>query len=144
MRLFLVLFTTGLLVAGDWNAVQQIPAAQKIEVTERDGGGRLRATLVSVSPETVVVRSTSGERSIPRVSIRELRVFDPGKRVHRGLLWTLVGAGAGTGASLAACVSCANEGHDTSKYVPVGLAAGLRFGALGFLTSPYRTVYKSR
>ena len=86
MKLFLFLFTTGLLLASDWNAVQQIPAAQKIELTERGRGGRLRAILVSVSPDSIVVRSTSGERSIQRMNIRELRVFDPGKRVHRGLL----------------------------------------------------------
>ena len=84
----------------------------------------MRATLVSAGPDTVVVREASGERSIPRADIRELPVFDSGRRVHRGLLWTLVGAGAGVGASLAACISCAGEGHDTAKYVPLGVGVG--------------------
>ena len=80
MKLCLFLFASSLVFAADWDAVQRIPAAQRIEVTERSGGGRLRATLVSASPDTVVVREASGERSIPRADIRELRVFDPGRR----------------------------------------------------------------
>ena len=144
MKLCLLLFASSLVFAADWDAVQRIPAAQRIEVTERSGGGRLRATLVSASPDTVVVREASGERSIPRADIRELRVFDSRRRAHRGLLWTLVGAGAGAGASLAACISCPGEGRDGAKYVPLGIGAGAAIGALGFLSSPYRTVYKSR
>jgi hypothetical protein len=117
---------------------------QKVEVTERSRAGRLRATLVSASADTVVVRNASGERSIPRADIRELRVFDPARRLHRGLLWTLIGAGVGAGASLAACIGCAGEGRDMSKYAPLGVGAGAAIGALGFLSSPYRTVYRSR
>jgi hypothetical protein len=144
MKLCLFLFASSLVFAADWGAVQRIPAAQKIEVTGRSGGGRLRATLVSASPDTIVVREASGERSIPRADIRELRVFESGRRAHRGLFWTLVGAGAGAGASLAACVSCAGEGREVTKYVPLGVGAGAAIGALGFLSSPYRTVYQSR
>jgi len=144
MKLCLFLFVSSLVFAADWNDVQRIPAAQKIEVTERSGGGRLRATLVSAGPDTIVVREASGERSISRADILKLRVFDPGRRIHRGLLWTLIGAGAGAGASLAACAACANEGHDQSQYVPAGVAVGAAIGAIGFLSSPYRTVYKSR
>ena len=144
MKLCLLLFASSLVFAADWDAVQRIPAAQRIEVTERSGGGRLRATLVSASPDTVVVREASGERSIPRADIRELWAFDPGRRTHRGLLWTLIGAGAGAGASLAACISCSGEGRAMTKYVPLGVAVGAAIGALGFLSSPYRTVYKGR
>jgi len=144
MKLWLFLFVSSLVFAADWDTVQRIPPAKRIEITERQRGGRLRATLVSTGPDTIVVREASGERSIPRADIRELRVFDPGRRVHRGLLWMLVGAGAGAGASLAACAACANEGHDQSKYVPAGLAVGAAIGATGFWSSPYRSVYKSR
>jgi hypothetical protein len=144
MKLCLFLLASGLLFAADWNAVQGIPVAQKIEVTERGGGSGVRATLVSVSPDAIVVRDASGERSVPRADIRRLRVFDPGRRVHRGLLWTLIGAGAGAGASLAACVSCPGEGRSAGQYVPLGAGVGAAIGAIGFLSSPYRTVYKSR
>lgn len=144
MNLVLLLFASSLVFASDWGAVQRIPSAQRIEVTERSGGGRLLGTLVSAGPDSIVVREASGERSIQRVDIREVRVFDPGRRNHRGLLWTLIGAGAGAGASLAACVSCSGEGHGTAKYLPLGLPVGAAVGALGFLSSPYRTVYRNR
>ena len=124
MKLCLLLFASSLVFAADWDAVQRIPAAQKIEVTERGGGGRLRATLVSAGPDTVVVREASGERSIPRADIRELRVFDPGRRIHRGLLWTLVGAGGGVGAGLLACLACPNEGGDITIHLAQSIAVG--------------------
>ena len=143
MKLGLFLLVSGLVFGADWDAIQRIPAGQKIEITERRSG-RLRATLVSASADTVMVRDVSGERSIPRADIRELRVFDSGRRVHRGLLWTLVGAGAGAGASLAACISCSGEGRKMTTYLPLGVAGGAAIGALGFLSSPYRTVYESR
>jgi hypothetical protein len=60
MKRCLFLFASSLVFAADWDAVQRIPAAQKIEVTERGGGGRLRATLVSTSPDTIVVREVTG------------------------------------------------------------------------------------
>ena len=144
MKLCLFLFATGLVFAADWGAVQRIPAAQKIEVAERSGAGRFRATLVSASPDTVVVRDDSGERSILRADIREIRVFDSDRKIRRGLLWTLVGAGAGAGAGLVACLSCPNEGGDITIHVPLGVAAGAGIGSLGFLSSSYRTVYRSR
>ena len=138
------MLASGLAFATDWDAVQRISTAQKIEVSEQSGGSRFRATLVSAGPNTIVVREASGERSIPRKDIRELRVFDSGRKVRRGLLWTLVGAGAGAGAGLIACLSCPNEGGDITIYVPLGIAAGAGIGSLGFLSSSYRTVYKSR
>jgi len=144
MKLCLCLFASGLAFATDWDAVQRISTAQKIEVSEQSGGSRFRATLVSAGPNTIVVREASGERSIPRKDIRELRVFDSGRKVRRGLLWTLVGAGAGAGAGLIACLSCPNEGGDITIHVPLGIAAGAGIGSLGFLSSSYRTVYKSR
>ena len=77
MKLCLFLFTSSLVFAADWDAVQRIPPAKRIEITERQRGGRLQATLVSTSPDTIVVREAFSERSIPRADIRELRVFDP-------------------------------------------------------------------
>lgn len=144
MKLCLFLLASSLVFAADRDSVQRIPAARKIEVTERGGGGRRRATLLSANPDTLVVREATGERSIPRANIRELRVFDPGRRTRRGLLWTLIGAAAGAGASLTGCLSCSGEGRNTAMYVPLGVGVGAGVGALGFLSSPYRTVYKSR
>ncbi|HZT32993.1 MAG TPA: hypothetical protein VFA33_24105 [Bryobacteraceae bacterium] len=128
--------------AGEWEAVARIPPQQKVEITTREGK-RTRAAFLSATSEVLIVREDSGERSIPRTEIRRVRVADPLRRIRRGLLWTAVGAGAGAAAGIAACPSCPNEGHGY-KFLGPGLAAGAGLGALGFLSSPYRTVYHAK
>lgn len=141
MKILLLLLAASTAFANDWDSIQRIPADQKIEVTERDGT-RLRGTFVSSTQEALVIEENSGVRSLPRVAIREVRIFDSGRRVRRGLLWMLVGAAAGAAGGAAICPSCANEGNG-AKFVVPGLAIGAGVGALGFLSSPYKTIYKS-
>jgi hypothetical protein len=106
-------------------------------------GTRTHAAFVSTTGETIVVREKSAERSIPRTEIREARIADPGRRVRNGVIWTAVGAGAGAAIGFAICVYCPNEGHGF-KFVGPGMRIGTGIGALGFLPTPYRTVYKSK
>lgn len=126
--------------AGNWTKLQSIGAGEKIEVTTRDGS-KTMGSMVSVSADTLVFRTPSGEQSTARADVRKVRVRDPGHRLNRGLIWTAIGAGAGAGIGLAVCPFCFNEGHG-AKFLGPGIAIGAGVGALGFLTSPYRTVYK--
>jgi hypothetical protein len=141
MKLFVLLLAACAAFAAGWEGVERIPADQPIEVTTQDGT-RTRATFVSATRDALVVREKSGERSIVRTEIRRVRVADPARRLRRGLIWTAVGAGAGAAAGAAVCPSCPNEGSGY-KYVGPGAAAGAAIGALGFLSAPYRTVYRS-
>ena len=140
--LFGLLIAIGLAFAADWNTVQRLAADQKIEVVTRDGI-ESRALFISASPDSLIVHDNSGERSIARTDIRRVRVYDAGRRVRKGLMWTLIGAGTGAGIGAAACPYCPNEGN-TSPFIGPGAAAGAGLGALGFLSSPYRTIYKSK
>ena len=140
MKLLLLLLSAGAAFAADWAEIRLIPPDQKIEVTTRDGT-RTRAIFAAATAEALMLRENSGERSLPRAEIRQVRVYDPGHRLRRGLLWTAVGAGAGAAGGVAVCPSCANEGK-AYKFVGPGIAIGAAIGALGFLSSPYRTVYK--
>ena len=142
MKLFLLLLTSIVAFASDWNAVLQISTGEKIEVTARSGK-RMRATLVSATGGALVVREKSGEQSLTKAEIRRVRVYDPGRRVRRGLLWTVIGAAAGAAGGLAVCPDCSNEGHGY-KFVGPGVAIGAGIGALGFLSSPYRTLFSSK
>jgi hypothetical protein len=142
MKLLVLLMAAGGILSAAWEAVERIPANHNIEVRTRSGA-RVRATFVSATGEAVVVRETSGERSIARAEIGEVRIHDPARRLHRGLLWMAVGAGAGAAAGAAGCPSCPNEGLGY-PYAGPGVAAGAGLGALGFLSTPYRTVYKIR
>jgi hypothetical protein len=141
MKLLVFLLAASVALA-DWDTVRQTRGGENIEITTRDGA-RTRGALVSASVDAAVVREGSGERSVPRAEIRRVRVYDLGHRVLRGLLWTAVGAGVGAGGGVAACPGCANEGTG-NKFVGPGIAIGAGIGALGFLTSPYRTIYTSK
>jgi hypothetical protein len=142
LKLLLLLLAVSTAFGAEWDALRKISSGRKIEIITRDG--RLtRASFVSVAGDVLAFRENSGERSLTRVEIRQVRIFDPGRRVRKGLLWTAVGAAAGAGAGLAACPYCPNEGH-TSTYVGPGAAIGAGIGALGFLSSPYQIVYKSK
>jgi hypothetical protein len=143
MKLLVMLWlATCAAFAAEWDAVQNIAPAQRIEVTTRTGAPA-RGRFVSATGEAVVVREQSSERSIARADIRKVRVADPGRRLRNGFIWTAAGAGAGAAIGLAVCPYCQNEGHG-NKFVGPGLAIGAAIGALGFLPAPYRTVYRGK
>lgn len=128
-------------LASGWEAVQRLTPAARIEVVQRDGS-RVRSSFVSATPGSIVVRDGTGERAIAQTDVTSVRVADPSRRVRQGLIWTAIGVGAGVGIGFAVCPSCSNEGH-RSKFVGPGAAIGAGLGALGFLSSNYRTVYHS-
>jgi hypothetical protein len=137
----LLLLVTLVAFADGWDEIERTSRGRQVEVTTRDGL-RMRARFVSASSDAIVVREDSGERSVARAEIRNVRVYDPARRLRRGLIWTGVGASAGAGIGAAVCPYCPNEGHGY-KFIGPGVAIGAAVGALGFLSSPYRTVYKT-
>jgi hypothetical protein len=145
MKFLILSLLAGTLLAGEWEAVQRIPADHKIEVTTTDGT-RTHATFVRASSDAISVRADSGELSIARSDVRQIRTADPARRVHRGVIWTGVGIAAGAGIGTAICPHCltSNEGAPTYRYVGPGIGIGAAVGALGFLSSPYRVIYRSR
>ncbi len=119
MKLLLILLVTASTLLADWTAVATIATGQKIEVSLRDGSTS-QGTFVSASIESLIVKESSAQRTLAKTQIRQVRVYDPGRRIRRGLIWMAVGAGTGAGASAVACLSCANEDHST--YTGVGAA----------------------
>src|ERR1019366_8806906 len=142
MKIFFLLLVASVAFAAEWEAIQRIPLDRKIEITTRDGT-RTRAAFVSATGDAMVVREKSGERSIARAEIREVRVAEPARRLRNGLIWTAVGAAIGAAIGAAVCPYCPNEGHGY-EFIGPGAAIGAGAGALGFLSAPYRTVYKSK
>lgn len=70
--------------------MRQIPSGKRIEITTRDGV-QARGALWSAAADAAVIRDESGERSFARAEVRRVRVYEPGRRIRRGLLWTAVG-----------------------------------------------------
>jgi hypothetical protein len=133
------LVTASLAFSAGWEAVQKLAPASKIEV-KTGTAPDLRGTFVSADEATLVLRSKSGEQSVARVDVRRVRVADPSLRLRNGVIATAIGAGAGFGIGYAVCPQCANEGAG-GKFTGPLTAIGAGAGAIGFLPSPYRTIY---
>ena len=138
--LAMMLLTTMTAFGAGWDSVTQITEGEKIELKTRDGV-KLKGTLIHATAESIAIRYKSGERSIDRTDVLRVRVYDAGRRTRQGIMWTAIGAGAGLGIGFAACPQCSNEGAG-AKYVGAGVGIGAGLGALGFLSSPYKTVYE--
>lgn len=141
LLLTLLLLTSSALPAS-WEEVQQISPGHKtkIEMLKRES---IRGTFVSANETALVVRLKSGEQSVARSDIRRVLIAKPSRRLRDGLIYTAIGGGVGLAVGIAICPHCANEGSPTHFTVPATLM-GAGIGALGFLPTPYRTVYKGR
>ena len=143
MRLAGFVLAVSVAFGADWDSVQRIQLSQRTEVKTKDKQ-TIEGSFVSATAEAIVVRVASGQKSVPKGDVRQVRIVDPSRRMRNGVLWTVVGAAAGAGAGVAACPYCPNEGN-TSPYIGPGAAAGAAIGALaGFLPTPWRTLYKSK
>ena len=137
MKLLLLLLCVAVApLAADWSDVMHLASGERVEVRTKDGA-KMQSEFVSATADSLVVR----DKTVQRTEISEIKVYDAGRRIRHGVLWTLVGAAAGAGVGFAVCPYCANEGHG-AKYVGPGVAVGAGIGALGFLTSPWKRIYK--
>lgn len=137
----LLLLVVALPAFASWDAVMRLSPDQKLEVL-LPRTAPVRGQFVSASPDALVIRDRSGERSIARADVRRVAIPDPSRRGARGFIATAIGAGVGIGIGYAVCPHCANEGSP-GKFVGPGAAIGAGAGALaGFLPVPYRTIYR--
>ena len=142
IKILLLLFAANVVFSADWEAVRRISPDKGIDVRTRDSE-TTRGTFVSANETGLVLRSKSGEQSISKDEIERVRVNDPSRRINKGLLTTAIGAGVGLAIGVLACPSCANEGAPL-KYTGRLTAIGAGVGATGFLSAPYRTIYKRK
>jgi hypothetical protein len=138
--LSLVLLVTSSVTAAQWNSVQRLKAGNAIELKTKDGKTR-QAVVVSTSAESLVVRTDGGEESVERGAVERIRQKATGRRNLRGAIGMAIGAGAGAGLGLLICPSCENESGRSLAGPGAAIGAGL--GALGFLGSDYKTIYRA-
>lgn len=139
MKLFALFLIAALAQAASWEQLGQFTQRQ-VELTSTQGS-KTRGTLIAVNNDSLSISDNTGQKSVLKSEVQEIRLHDPAHKIRRGWLFTAIGAGAGAGLGVAVCPGCANEGNG-AKFVAPGIAAGAGLGALSFLASPYRTIYR--
>ncbi len=93
-------------------------------------GKRVKGSAISVGSDSLVMETDQGRRSVPRSSIREIRV--PRKA---GYKWRIIGMAVGAGIGSAVAVPVLTETHNEGSGRYDGAAVGLIGGlaALGYL-----------
>lgn len=126
----------------DWKAVERLAPGTRVQALPMDRKApEVKGTVVRASADSLTVLSKTGETSLVRAAVKRVQIADPGRRTRNGLIAMGVGAAVGAVAGELVCLYCRNEGH--TGFAPYGLAAGAGLGALGFLGTPYRTVYQA-
>jgi len=142
MKLAAFVLSATALFAG-WEDVQRLTADQKVEVFRRKADS-VTGRFVSATETAVVVKTSSGEQTLTRDTIRRVNVADSSRRARNTAIGAAVGAAAGFAIGWAVCPGCANEGAG-GKYTGPAAAAGAGIGAAaGLLSTGYRTIYKSK
>ena len=113
-----------------WSDLNLLLTGKEVVIRLPDGK-RVKGRTVAVQADALVVGTSTGPKSIPRPSLREIRL--PKKAGYKWrLLGTAIGAGAGTAVSVPLLRYAHNEGSSTYDGVAAGLIVGL--AVLGYLS----------
>ena len=111
-----------------WRELGPVIAGKEVSLSLTDGK-RVKGRAV-VEADSLVIETHKGRQSIPRTSVREIRIAR-----KAGYKWRIIGAAVGAGIGIAIAVPVLAETHNegSSRYdaAAAGLAGGL--AALGYL-----------
>jgi hypothetical protein len=134
----------------DWSSLKQLAAGQTVRVTLNDGASS-QGDFQSVSQDTLLLRVSGSDRSIPRENVRRvsLQTSTHGHRGKHALIGAAIGAGGGLGAGAAidndcsstAIVCTGNKGK--AILTPLLALVGAGIGAL-LPAGGWREIYRAR
>jgi hypothetical protein len=128
---------------GSWGSVQLLNIGQNIEV-HRFGTERVSGKFLSVTPDAIVVGRGSGNVTVPRTDVREVKTRRASRRLRNGVVGTATGAGVGAGAT-ALALRGDFDGDGLAAAITVIVAmigAGVGLG-IGLAIPGHWTVYKA-
>ena len=134
--------------AGEWNAVQQLSSTQQIKVV-LDDGKSYHGTFESATDSSLVIHAGSNDQTLSRTNARRVLLKTHGHRGRNALIGAGIGAGAGLGAGAAIDNDCSktsivctgNKGK--AILTPVFALLGAGIGAL-IPSGGWHEVYRSR
>ena len=132
-----------------WQAAIQSANGKTIQIKLVDGS-KSEGKLLRGTESDLILRDRTGEVTIARTDVRQLRMLTGRTRGRRVLLGSMIGLGIGAGVATAATVTIrlyGDSGGNDDKYVAAGIgiaAAGAGIGAAigAALPSHYQTVYE--
>jgi hypothetical protein len=129
---------------GSWGSVQLLNEGQKMQV-HRFGTDSVTGKFLSATPDAVVVRQRSGNVTVLRTDVREVRARQASRRLRNGAIGAAIGAGAAGGVTALAVRDDFGEGGGLGAGITFVLAmmgAGIGF-VIGMLPPGYGPVYKA-
>jgi hypothetical protein len=112
-----------------WSDLDRLIKGKEV-VLRLQEGKQVKGRAVAVSTDSILVQTSTGQRSVPRRALREARI-----RRRADHKWRMVGALIGAGAGAAVAIPILSETHNEGSGRYDGAAAGLMVGlaALGYL-----------
>jgi len=126
----------------DWAVVQQLASDSAIEVHAETG--KVRGLLRQADAAQIVLATKSGDRTIPRTSIRKVKVRSSSRRAANAAIAGAIGFGAAAVFLGVANARSSGDGFASEVY-PIfgGLTGGISAGVAALFPG-YRTVYRSQ
>lgn len=132
-RLLAILLTCSCLALSNetavhWSNLQQIIGGKRVVLNLVDGR-RVKGSTLSVEADSIVIQTRKSPKSVPRNSIREIRLPR-----QAGYKWRAIGSAIGAGVGLAVAIPLLAETHNegSGRYdaAAIGLIGGL--AAIGY------------
>jgi hypothetical protein len=127
---------------GTWESVRSITPGRKVQVYGF-GPERFDGQFGSASADSITVTSKSGERTVPRSGIREIKLRKPSGRMKNAGISAAVGGGIGGGVGLAITGGHVDGLEGALVLFLAGLGAVAGFAG-GSIPAGYGTVYKAQ
>jgi hypothetical protein len=132
-----------------WENLSTLNAGQKIQIAGMKSK-TVTGTFVRVSNTAILLQTHTGEQTIQRQDVRNVKLMENKHRLRHAAIGGAVGAGVGAGAGAAAnqpcspsasfCIDPVSRGQTAAIGALVGLAAG---AAVGALWPSHETIYRS-
>jgi len=148
-----IVFVAGLLAAsgvalaqtnvGSWQNVSALGAGEPIQVVEVSSG-KHSGVFVNATDTAIVLRESSGERTIQKQDVRSVKLTKKGHRLRNTLIGAGVGAGAGAGITAGAWESNGFLGGRGVGAAVGAVIGGVGGAIVGAVLPSHQTIYSAK